>query len=128
LKRREPLTPDLTPIIDVVFILLIFFLVSSTFKKEELALLLNLPESGEASQEIEREDITIELNSDSLAIYGKALSFEEFETKIREIKDKETLLNIKIDREVKYERVVKLFDLLKGQGLYNLALQSEPQN
>ena len=45
MKRREPLTPDLTPLIDVVFILLIFFIVSSVFKKEELALMLSLPVS-----------------------------------------------------------------------------------
>lgn len=32
-KRRETIAPDLTPMIDVVFILLIFFIVSSVFKK-----------------------------------------------------------------------------------------------
>ena len=36
MKRREPLGLDLTPIIDVVFILLLFFIVSSVFKKDEL--------------------------------------------------------------------------------------------
>jgi biopolymer transport protein ExbD len=34
MKRREHLGLDLTPIIDVVFILLIFFIVTSVFKKE----------------------------------------------------------------------------------------------
>jgi len=43
MKRREHIAPDLTPLIDVVFLILIFFMVSSTFKKEELALLLTLP-------------------------------------------------------------------------------------
>lgn len=34
MKRREQLGIDLTPIIDVVFILLIFFIVTSVFKKK----------------------------------------------------------------------------------------------
>ena len=36
-RSRETLSPDLTPLIDVVFLLLIFFMVSTVFKKEELA-------------------------------------------------------------------------------------------
>ena len=35
MKRRESLGLDLTPVIDVIFILLIFFIVTSVFKKEE---------------------------------------------------------------------------------------------
>ena len=45
MKRRETLGIDLTPVIDVVFILLIFFIVTSVFKKDELALMLDLPEA-----------------------------------------------------------------------------------
>ena len=37
MKRREPLNPDITPLIDVVFILLVFFIVTSTFKKDEMS-------------------------------------------------------------------------------------------
>ena len=37
MKRRESLSLDLTPVIDVVFIILIFLIVTSVFKKEELA-------------------------------------------------------------------------------------------
>jgi len=33
MKRREYISPDITPLIDIVFLLLIFFLVSSVFKK-----------------------------------------------------------------------------------------------
>ncbi|MFV7791617.1 ExbD/TolR family protein, partial [Aliarcobacter lanthieri] len=46
MKRREPLGLVLTPVIDVVFILLIFFIVTSVIKKEQLALMLDLPASN----------------------------------------------------------------------------------
>ncbi|NPA60533.1 MAG: biopolymer transporter ExbD, partial [Epsilonproteobacteria bacterium] len=77
MKRREPLTPDITPLIDVVFILLIFFLVSSTFKKDELALDLILPKSGEAEELIKKEDISIELSKTKIALKGKELNFTD---------------------------------------------------
>ena len=37
-KRYEYLSPDLTPLIDVVFILLIFFIVTSSFKEDKFVL------------------------------------------------------------------------------------------
>ena len=59
MKRREALGLDLTPIIDVVFILLIFFIVSSVFKKDELALVLNLPTSSAQEIELKQKEIII---------------------------------------------------------------------
>ena len=43
MRRREPLNPDLTPLIDILFLLLIFFLATSVFKKDEVAISLSLP-------------------------------------------------------------------------------------
>jgi biopolymer transport protein ExbD len=50
LKRREHLTPDLTPLIDILFLLLIFFLATSVFKKSDFALNLTLPSAKYASK------------------------------------------------------------------------------
>ncbi|MFY4744115.1 ExbD/TolR family protein, partial [Aliarcobacter butzleri] len=61
MKRREALSLYLTPVIDVVFILLIFFIVTSVFKKKELALLLDLPTSNAKEMEVKEEQIFIEL-------------------------------------------------------------------
>ena len=125
MKRREHLSPDITPLIDVVFILLIFFLVSSTFKKDEKALDLILPKSSSAKKVIKKEQLSIELNSDSLAYRGKKISFDELDNILKSIKDKSQTLNLRIDKDVLYQRVVKLFDLLKRNGLNNLALEND---
>ncbi|WP_192036622.1 biopolymer transporter ExbD [Halomonas sp. YLGW01] len=47
-RRREPVEVNLTPLIDVVFLLLIFFMVSTTFETRQ-ALELELPESASAA-------------------------------------------------------------------------------
>ncbi len=122
MKRREPHVPDMTPLIDVVFILLIFFIVSSVFKKEELALMLNLPSSESEVLEIDKEEITIELSKDKLAIKGKEATLEELESQLQKVEDKERPIIIRIDEEVIYKRIVKVLDLLQKFNLNNLAM------
>ncbi len=122
MKRREPLGLDLTPIIDVVFILLIFFLVTSVFKKEELALMLDLPKANAKELAIKKEQIFIELSVDKLAIKGIEVSFESLEDNLKAIENKNDAVIVRIDKKVPYERVVKVLDLLQKYSLNNLAL------
>lgn len=124
MKRREHLSPDLTPLIDVIFLILIFFMVSSTFKKEELALLLTLPDTQSATEEIEKRQINIELTPEAVAYNGKEIDFDAMEKMLADVKDKTKPVNIRIDKAVRYARVMRLFDLLSKYGLDNLALES----
>ncbi|MDZ7853353.1 MAG: biopolymer transporter ExbD [Halomonas sp.] len=56
-RRREPVEVNLTPLIDVVFLLLIFFMVSTTFETRQ-ALELELPES-QSGQDMEASPVTL---------------------------------------------------------------------
>lgn len=122
MKRREPLGLDLTAVIDVVFILLIFFIVTTVFKKEELALILDLPTSNAKEMEIKQNQIFIELAQDKLAIKGIEVSFESLENNLKAIKEKNDSVIVRIDKKVEYQRVVKVLDLLQKYDLNNLAL------
>ena len=117
----------MTPLVDVVFLLLIFFLVSTAFKKEELALLLNLPASEAAVQTIQKEEVNIELSEDAIALKGKPVTFEALDASLAAVKDKNSPINVRIDKSVRYERIVRLLDLLKKHDLNNLALINETQ-
>lgn len=122
-RRREQLAMDLTPLIDVVFLLLIFFLVTSVFKKEEVALLLQLPktEQGQGSNEKKIEEITIELTDSEVAFNGKKTSMEDLSGSLEGSKP-ETLINLRVDGDVKYDRLVKVLDLLSSKKLENISL------
>jgi biopolymer transport protein ExbD len=126
-SKREYLSPDLTPLIDVVFLLLIFFLVSSVFKKEELALLLKLPktEKGEGEKST-RKEITIELTGEAIAFNGKKVSLEELQKELIDVK-KDSLINLRADGEVKYQRLVKILDSLQKNQLENVSLITEKE-
>jgi biopolymer transport protein ExbD len=121
-KHRESLTPDITPLIDIVFILLIFFIVSSVFKKEELALNLQLPNSSAKELEIELKQISIELSTNSLAYLGKEISFSKFDFELSNYPNRDKPVIVRIDKDVKYSRVVKVLDILQKYSFDNLAL------
>ncbi|MFT7004282.1 MAG: biopolymer transport protein ExbD [Sulfurimonas sp.] len=120
-KKREWLTFDLTPLIDIVFLLLIFFMVFSVFKKDEFVLNVDLPNSGAAQKKQKQESLSVELNENFLSFKGKKISFEEFKEECNSL-DAKQLLVLSIDKEVKYEKIVHLLDILKEKNLQNISL------
>ena len=127
MKRREQLTPDMTPLIDVVFILLIFFIVTSVFKKEELALLLNLPKSQAQELQVEKEQITIEISSEEIALRGKVITPDALEEELKQIQDKKRAIIVRIDSDVVYSKIVVILNLLQKYELNNLALVTKKE-
>lgn len=122
-RSRESAAPDITPLIDVVFLLLIFFMVSTVFKKDELALLLNLPKT-EKGESIKKDDksVFIELSKTEVAYNGKKLTFETIEESLKAISKKTIPIDLRIDKDVKYDRVVLLIGKLKKYELTNVSL------
>jgi len=126
-KHREALTPDITPLIDIVFILLIFFIVSSVFKKEELALDLTLPSATAQEFEVEIKQINIELSTNNLAYLGKVISFAQLNFELSKLLKRDKPVIIRIDKDVKYERVVHLLDIVQKNSFDNLSLVTKEQ-
>lgn len=127
-RTRESLAPDITPLIDVVFLLLIFFMVSTVFKKDELALLLDLPKAsqGENKAQIEK-NLLIELTAEQVAINGKKTTLENLGHDLANIINKSLPVELRIDKEVKYQRVISLLDLLRIHQINNLALITDQE-
>ncbi|MFA9373977.1 MAG: ExbD/TolR family protein [Poseidonibacter sp.] len=125
-KKRELISMDLTPLIDVVFLLLIFFIVASEFKKNETILNLSLPNSASKENIVEKKAIVIELSEKKLAYKTSEIDFVQLEQKLS-LLQKDSQLTVKIDKEVKYKRVVKLLDILNKLQLSNLLLITKSQ-
>lgn len=122
-KKREFITPDLTPLIDVVFLLLIFFLVSSVFKKDQSILEINLPvaESSGASKKRKEKEINIEISKDALALNGKKVEITKLFDEIKNF-DKKVMVNIKADEASTYKSLVSVLDILQRQKKENISL------
>lgn len=124
-KRFRNITgPDLTPLIDVVFLLLIFFMVSSSlFKKEEYALKLTLPRAkNRSSKDLVRKNqkpSILEISPTDLTYNQKKITIESID---HLIVDKEDPLEVRIDKSVPYERVILILDVLKKFKIYKINL------
>jgi biopolymer transport protein ExbD len=136
LRRSRGEEPDvnLTPLIDVVFILLIFFMVSTTFQKES-QIKIELPEaSGEpAEQRKELLEIVIDAEGryfiDQQQVVNTELSTlkRAIEKYLGEQRDLPVV--IRADRMTPYEAVVRAMDATAQLGLVKMSLAtSQPEN
>jgi len=120
-KRFEYLSPDLTPLIDVIFILLIFFIITSSFKKDNTVLKLELPSSNSTSTITNKKNITIELNKRFISYKGQKINLVSLQKELEIIKDKKQSIMINIDKDVPYNKVIELLDILQLNNLNNIA-------
>lgn len=114
---------NLTPLIDCVFLLLIFFMVTTVFKNPA-QLKLKLP-IVENPMELDKRQIIAELNDEGrLALAGKEINFESFDAYL--INEKQKLginsLLIKADEEAKHGDVLKLMLLARGVQIESIAM------
>jgi biopolymer transport protein ExbD len=123
-KKREIITPDLTPVIDIVFILLIFFMVTSVFKKEDVVIDLNLPDLHSKAISQEKKPVIIELTKGELAIEKKIYFMDTISGVLKKY-NKDTKIEIRIDKDVEYSRVMELFDALQLHNLTSFSLVAQ---
>jgi biopolymer transport protein ExbD len=123
IKRTSALgSLSITPLIDVVFLLLIFFLVSSRFSEEERELDLNLPSVTEALPATAQPDELV-VNVDEQGRYfidGAFRQVEQVEQVLRRAKANNPLTQtvvIRADREANWEPVAIAIGLCKKVGI-----------
>ena len=113
---------DLTPMVDVVFNLLIFFALSLNFVASSGGINVNLPEASSAKP-IKTENITINLTKGGKLYYNKEVATkEQIKKNLKEVKDKSSLIIIRADNEVEHGKVVEAMDLAKVEGFTKLAI------
>ena len=128
--RRQATEQDgvnLTPLIDVVFLLLIFFMVSTTFTKES-HLKLNLPEAAGPQSETVPRSVEILINADgSYSVDGRALINKKLTTlksALSEVSAGEynRPLVITADATAQHQAVVRAMDAAGQLGFVNLSI------
>ncbi len=130
-RAKEEPTIDLTSLIDVVFLLLIFFMVSTTFEQQS-ALKIDLPEaSAVASSEdqAERLELVIDSNgrmflNDQQLVDGRPQTLiAAFRQKAGE--DRSMQLILRADRETPHHYVVTAMDVAAQLGFQNLSIATD---
>ena len=121
----EPIL-NLTSLIDVVFLLLVFFMVATTFLDPEKEIEIELPEAvaGE-SPDSERDELVINVFSDGrIVLSGAELDADDLLLALKSAArvDPDRPVTIRGDRLVRHERIVKVMDACGQAGLVNFAI------
>jgi len=133
-SRSDEPEVNLTPLIDVVFILLIFFMVSTTFQKES-EINIELPEASGKPAEERKASLEIVIDADGhYFIDGQQVVNTELDTLKRAVRKylgerSEMPVIIRADRKTPYESVVRAMDVTAQLGLVQMSLAtSQPEN
>lgn len=120
-RKRALITPDLTPLIDVVFLLLIFFMLVTTFDRYS-GFKLELP-SAEVEESTDKNIYELIIDADKkyyIKIGNKSqqIQFDELGLKLSTAKE----ITISADKNLKYETIVKTIGVLKKIGIDKVEL------
>jgi len=128
-RRRTPLILELTPLIDVVFLLLLFFMVSTTFVQEPSALEVDLPQSSSTALVPEGSDTEILLGADGrVMIGGEVIDLAALKEELRRIarEDPNTQVVVRGDKTVPYQQLIDIMSLAQEEGLTQFSLATSP--
>jgi len=119
---------NLTPLIDVVFLLLIFFMLTTTFVNLENRVKVNLPSGDFAAAESSENIIVTITENNTIYLNGKLIDplklSESVAEKIKE--EPEGTVILEADKNVLHGKVIRVMDLLKKGGAERIAIATQP--
>ena len=126
-KQSDEPRIDLTPMVDVVFLLLIFFMISTTFV-ESPGISIKLPEASSQTVEREPKEIKIYLSKEGDIYHlDQKISLDDFRGLLAEHQSEAELTTVLLlaDQESRHGKVVTLMDLARDAGFVKLAIATE---
>lgn len=125
LKHKSSI--NIIPMIDVIFFLLVFFMLFTTFKSSPTGIDLQLPRAVTVSEQ-KNQNITFDIDSSGNIYYsGKKITLDQAKKAASEVyqKNKDVVAIINADREVRYLHIISVMDNLRQAGIYKLALAAD---
>jgi len=128
--NREDVELNITPLIDVVFLLLIFFMVSTTFERES-EINITLPEASKELTEAKPDAISVAIDSRSrIYVNGRTLINSQLSTIKQAIYEAlgnltDVPIIISADAETNHQSVVKVMDAARQLGLVRITFATQ---
>lgn len=125
LKKKTSI--NIIPMIDVIFFILIFFMLFTTFRTSPTGIDLQLPSAVTVSEQ-KNDNLLINLDSSGNLYYqSEQITFEKLTSIAKDIfnKNNQVVAIINADRDVKYNHIISVMDSLRQAGIYKLALAAD---
>jgi biopolymer transport protein ExbD len=130
-KRRAP-SVIIVSLIDILAILLIFFIVTTTFRINQPQLQINLPESKSAEQAPAEDNQPLVLrvkSAEEITLDEKPVTLESLAASLKTLRDQapQRPIAMQADRDAPFGVVVKVLDALREAGVKNIPAFTQPE-
>ena len=124
-RREEELVVNITSLIDVIFILLIFFMVSTQFKRSSLP--LDLPQSEDTTQEQNTTKV-LAVTANAIELDGSTITLETLQATLTALYEQnpELALSLECERTVDFERIVQILTKIQAAGISRIGIVHDP--
>lgn len=127
--RRDDARIEITPLVDMVFLLLIFFMLSTTFIVTP-GIKVNLPRASAEKVTREKKEVRLVITKDNRVFLERRLvTLQELERRLKGAaqKNPQTMVVIQADAKSLHGKVVEVMDIAKTSGLNRLAIATQPR-
>ena len=124
IENEENFSFDLTPLVDVVFLLLIFFMVSTVFIDFKRQVDISLPSSKSSAPSEVLGPVMVELTIDrQVFLNGEKINLKEFESALSRISpSKKKSAIIRADKNLPYGNVIKVMGMLQSAQILDIGI------
>lgn len=126
-RRSEPhvLGFQIAPIVDVLIVLLCFFIVTWNFARKEMELDVKVPTAehgGDPSLDVNQTVLNVKVDG-SLVMNTKPITYEELAEKMKKLAEinPDYAIILRGDENVPYKYVAKVLDICRGANIWNVA-------
>jgi biopolymer transport protein ExbD/biopolymer transport protein TolR len=123
---------NVTPMVDVMLVLLIIFMVVTPFLQQGVTVVLPKGPHGDEDQDINKESaVIVAVPSDGVYYLGRdALSLSEMQSRIEKLMEGKPLSDrvvyVKGDNRVRYSEIVSIIDTIRSAGIDRVGLVVDP--
>ena len=124
-EEEDSFAMDMTPLIDVVFLLIIFFMVSTVFVDFSRKMDINLPTSQSSIVDETPKTIEIQMSKDKkITLAGKSITILGLEQALvkLDVKSKKQTAVIRADKILPYGDVIEVMGLLQKAGVLDISV------
>lgn len=128
-KKKKPYFM-IIPMIDIIFFLLVFFLMNSLQTVAQKALAVQLPQAKNAAAPAQMPIILTLDREGHIAVDNRPVSYDEAAAVMRQhmAENPDAAVILQADEQTAHGQVVAIMDMLKGAGVYRLAIAAQARN
>ncbi|MGM0380562.1 MAG: ExbD/TolR family protein [bacterium] len=126
LPEEESFFPQITPLVDIVLLVLIFFLVTATYSSVPRQIDVDLPETGAADRQVQTE-LRLFITADgSFRLQDRQIPADEVSETLQKVVGNvqgPAVLLISADRRVRYQTLIELVEKARRAGIDNFGFE-----